>query len=135
MSSFFKFFDFFGNSFTPTVSYSSSSSSVFGGILGLAYMGFALFLIYHKGDVLILKNEPTVIMDNIVNRNNEVNFTIPIAHKILVLKKYSKEYDFTTPEYQQDFNFISKNIEKLIYFLPSYLSSNRTSSSIPPQTM
>jgi len=133
MACVFKFFDIFGNSFSPTVSYQSKTNTVFGGIFGIIYIAISLFLIYQVGRSMIDKVDPTIVEEDIIDKDTEVNFTLPITFSIWVNKRYVKGVNFNPEETDKEIEFIKNNLQRLITYKAGYTNMTLT-KAIPFKT-
>ena len=123
-----KFFDIFGNSFSPTVSYQSKTNTVFGGLFGLAYLAISLYLCYEIGEVMVLKNDPIVVEEDVIDKDTEVNFSLPITYSVWLQKRYVKGVTFDPVETEKEFQFIRNNLARLITYKAGYTNMSLTSA-------
>ncbi len=83
MSTFIKFFDIFGNSFTPTVSRSSQSESIIGGIFGLFYIVFYFYMFWVFGKDLYYKKKPIQIKELHTNNTRSIDLKLPLGFNVM----------------------------------------------------
>jgi len=121
MSSFFKIFDIFGNSFTPTVGYSSKQESLFGGILGLIFFIFSIYLIYDFGKNIIDKKVPITSQSVDVSLLNNINLTMPFALKLKAQNDFG--YAVNKTQANIDLDYLNNNLDRLFTVTTNYMNT------------
>ncbi len=122
-----KIFDFFGNTFSPTVAYSEKQTSSIGGILGILYIIIGAFLAYFFGWTIIVKDKPNVTTQSLVNYDKKSNYSLPFAINNNTYAKPTLAEFLTPDEMNKKKEFLDSNIARVydISFLFEVNINNR----------
>ena len=123
MASFIKFFDIFGNGFTPTVGYSSKKESSLGGVFGIIFFVFGIYLIYDFGRNIINKKVPITSQAIDVDLYNSLNLTMPFAFEISAKSDFGYHVENQTKA-DNELKYLNANLNRLLEVSISYLADN-----------
>jgi len=122
---FLHFFDFFGNQFTPSVNYYTRQTSVFGGVLGIMYIGIIATLTYYFSYDIFYHDSPSLVNKVIIDNENSLNVTMGFGWYTLVIAK--GQYGLSADQVNKDKTFLNTNIDRLIQYIPTYHTDTEAS--------
>jgi len=131
MSKFIKVFDIFGTSFSPTIGNSSKQQTTIGGIFGLLFFGFGVYIVYIFGSVLIYFDIPYQTEQIHVDSNNNFNLSMTIGYSYTFspIKNDMRSDEQTAKDLAFLNNF--NNLDRFISNINMYVNASNEHLPVP----